>query len=373
MAKLMTEFLQIEELDTANGKAIGVARLNSEKSLNALSEAMIDALGPQLAAWDADPRIAMVVLEGAGDKAFCAGGDVVALYNAMNGSDDGGKAVEGFFVKEYRLDYQIHCLKKPVLVWGHGIIMGGGLGLMSGASHRVVTQTARIAMPEITIGLYPDVGGSYFLSRMPGKSGLFLGLTGANINAADALYVDLADHFIPAEDKGRLFDALCHVNWGETLSLNHEKLTQALKTLEMPARAKLPRGQVKAHQDTIDRLCKGGDLAAIVQAITGLETDDPWLTRARDTLRNGSPLSAAVVFEQLKRGKEMSLAEVFRMEAGLSWRCGEFGEFLEGVRALLVDKDKAPRWRFGSVAEVDPKVLARFFESPWGQHPLADI
>ncbi|EKE71006.1 enoyl-CoA hydratase/isomerase family protein [Gallaecimonas xiamenensis] len=369
----MTELVQFDELDTANGKCIGVAKLNSEKSLNALSEAMIDLLGPQLRAWEADPRVAMVVLEGAGDRAFCAGGDVVALYNAMKEGGNGGQAVETFFLKEYRLDYQIHCLKKPVLVWGHGIIMGGGLGLMSGASHRVVTETARIAMPEITIGLYPDVGGTYFLSRMPGKSGLFLGLTAANINAADALYVDLADHFIPSEDKGRLFDALCHVSWGETLSLNHEKLTQALKTLEQPARVKMPRGQVKGHQEQIDQLCAGEDLGQIVERICRLESDDAWLTKARDALKHGSPLSAAIVFEQLKRGAKLSLAEAFRLEAGLSWRCGEFGEFQEGVRALLVEKDRQPQWRFGTVADVDPAVLARFFESPWHQHPLADI
>ncbi|WKE66842.1 enoyl-CoA hydratase/isomerase family protein [Gallaecimonas kandeliae] len=369
----MSDIVQFEELDTANGKCIGVARLNSEKSLNALSEAMIDLLGPQLKAWEEDHRVVMVVLEGAGEKAFCAGGDVVALYNAMKDGDNGGQAVEQFFLKEYRLDYQIHCLKKPVLIWGHGIIMGGGLGLMSGASHRVVTETARIAMPEITIGLYPDVGGTYFLSRMPGKCGLFLGLTGANINAADALYVGLADHFIPSEDKGRLFDALCHVNWGETLSLNHEKLSQALKALEQPARVKLPRGQVKGHQEAIDHLCEGEDLAAIVDRICGLETEDSWLARARDALKHGSPLSASIVFEQLKRGGQLSLADAFRLEAGLSWRCGEFGEFQEGVRALLIEKDRNPNWRFKSVADVDGAVLARFFESPWDLHPLANI
>lgn len=369
----MSDIVQFEELDTANGKAIGVARLNSEKSLNALSEAMIDRLGPQLNRWEADPRIAMVVLEGAGEKAFCAGGDVVALYNAMKEGDNGGQAVETFFLKEYRLDYQIHCMNKPVLIWGHGIIMGGGLGLMSGASHRVVTETARIAMPEITIGLYPDVGGSYFLSRMPGHSGLFLGLTAANINAADALYVGLADHFISSEDKGALFDALCHVSWGDTVSLNHQKLSDSLKKLESPARVKMPKGQVKAHQEQIDQLCAGDDLSAIVARISSLETDDKWLAKARDALKHGSPLSASIVFEQLHRGKNMSLADAFRMEAGLSWRCGEYGEFQEGVRALLVEKDRNPRWQFASVEQVPADVISRFFTSPWDAHPLADI
>ncbi|WP_341501619.1 enoyl-CoA hydratase/isomerase family protein [Gallaecimonas sp. GXIMD4217] len=371
----MTDVVHFEELGCANGKRLGLARLNSEKSLNALSQSMIDRLAPQLQAWEQDDGIAMVILEGAGEKAFCAGGDVRALYQALcEAPDNGGEAVKDFFVSEYRLDYQIHCMTKPVLIWGHGIIMGGGLGLMSGASHRVVTETARIAMPEITIGLYPDVGGTYFLSRMPGKSGLFLGLTGASINAADALYVGLADHFVSFDDKGALIDALCNVNWGSTTSLNHQKLGDVLGGFESQARVKLPRGQVKAHQGEIDRLCDG-ELAEVVARIGALETDDKWLVRARDGLRHGSPLTAHIVYRQLQLGGEMSLADCFRLEAGLSYRCGELGEFREGVRALLIDKDMKPNWRFKSVMAVDAEVLEHCFASPWpqDQHPLKDM
>ncbi len=371
----MTDVVHFEELTCASGKRLGLARLNSEKSLNALSQAMIDRLGPQLAAWEQDEDIALVILEGAGEKAFCAGGDIRALYQALlDNPDKGGEAVQDFFISEYRLDYQIHCMKKPVLVWGHGIIMGGGLGLMAGASHRVVTETARIAMPEVTIGLYPDVGGTYFLSRMPGKAGLFLGLTGASINAADALYVGLADHFVSFDDKGALLDTLCNVSWGSTTSLNHQKLSDVLGRFESQAKVKLPRGQVKAHQEQIDQLC-AGELTQVVANITGLESDDKWLARARDGLKHGCPTTVHMVFKQLDKGGALSLADCFRLEAGLSYRCGELGEFREGVRALLIDKDMQPNWRFGSVAEVDAEALDYLFTSPWPAdgHPLKDL
>jgi enoyl-CoA hydratase/carnithine racemase len=174
-----------QELACANGKRIGVAQLNSEKTLNSLSLAMIRLLYPQLQQWAQDDNIVAVFLQGAGEKAFCAGGDVkqICLAVRANGIDD--TTAEELFAAEYRLDYFIHCFPKPMIVWATGIVMGGGIGLLCGASHRIVTETSRLAMPEISIGLYPDVGGSWFLGRL-GKVGLFLGMTAANINAQDA-------------------------------------------------------------------------------------------------------------------------------------------------------------------------------------------
>ncbi|MDN5849582.1 MAG: enoyl-CoA hydratase/isomerase family protein, partial [Nitrococcus sp.] len=165
-----------EERPAKNGRKLGFARLNAERSLNALSQAMIDALQARLSDWAQDPAIVCVVIEGSGAKAFCAGGDVIALYDSMRAHPGGPNPVaKRFFETEYRLDYQIHTYPKPVLCWGHGIVIGGGLGLMAGASHRVVTETSHIAMPEITIGLYPDIGATWFLNRMPGRVGSFLG------------------------------------------------------------------------------------------------------------------------------------------------------------------------------------------------------
>src|SRR5690606_3190798 len=203
----MTEHAVLfEERAAGGGKRIAFAQLNAEKSLNALNQTMIDLLRPRLAAWAEDPAIACVVLSGSGDKAFCAGGDIIGLYRAMREHPGGpNPLVERFFETEYRLDYQIHTYPKPILCWGHGIVMGGGLGLMAGASHRVATERSRIAMPELGIGFFRDVGASWFLNRMPGRLGLYLGLTGSTLNATDALYAGLADYFVPAAQRDAVF------------------------------------------------------------------------------------------------------------------------------------------------------------------------
>ncbi len=210
------DVVMYQELTAQNGKKIGIATLNSEKSLNALSLPMVESLLPKLASWQADSSISMVLLQGSGEKAFCAGGDIRDLYKAMlDKPGEYAPYVEEFFTKEYTLDYLIHTFGKPVLVWGNGIVMGGGLGLMAGASHRVVTVSSRIAMPEMAIGLYPDVGASWFLNRMPAGCGLFLGLTGASINAADAKFISLADNFLLHERKDALVEKLLQIKWGD--------------------------------------------------------------------------------------------------------------------------------------------------------------
>src|SRR5690606_7173204 len=172
-------------IPSGGGKKIAVATLNSEKTLNSLTQTMVDLLGPQLKQWESDASIAAVVLRGAGEKAFCAGGDVKELYRSAVEKDG---AAAKFYETEYRLDYQIHTYSKPIVMWGTGIVMGGGLGLASGASHRGVTETSRIAMPEITIGLFPDVRGTRFLNRAPGKIGLYLGLISALLHATVDLF-----------------------------------------------------------------------------------------------------------------------------------------------------------------------------------------
>ena len=191
-----------EEKRAVGGRRVAFATLNAEKSLNALSIGMIRLLYAQLQRWEADPEICCIVLQGAGGKAFCPGGNLRNIYQSMleyPGPEINNPVAGAFFAEEYRLDYIIHTCSKPLLCWGHGIVMGAGIGLMNGASHRVVTEGSRLAMPENTIGLYPDVGGSWFLNRMPGRSGLYLSLTCAPMNAADALFLDLGDFFIPSD------------------------------------------------------------------------------------------------------------------------------------------------------------------------------
>lgn len=372
----MNQVVIFQEIECDNGKSIALVTLNSPKSLNALSVEMINLIYPQLKQWKTQDNIVVVFLQGEGDKAFCAGGDIVHMYNDMI-SDLGNYTpnLEDYFTAEYKLDYLIHTFGKPFIVWGSGIVMGGGLGLMVGGSHRVVTENSRIAMPEISIGLFPDVGGSYFLNRMPNQCGMFLGLTGASINAADAKYCHLADYFVSSDNKTSLIEQLIQLDWHDLIEQNHEKLSTLLLSIEKESINKLPESKLIEHKALIKKITSFDSLKSIVDEILAVEKDDKWFARAQKSLQHGSALSACLTFEQIQRGAKLSLAECFRMELNLSVKSGKFGEFTEGVRALLVDKDNVPKWHFSSVKEVDQKVVDWFFDSKWSkeQHPLADL
>ncbi len=372
----MTEVILFQEVCCDNGKKIAIATLNAERSLNALSGNMIDLLYPQLIDWQQDDDVALVLLQGAGDKAFCAGGDIVHLYQEMRDYvGDYAPEIERYFTKEYQLDYLIHTFSKPFIVWGTGIVMGGGLGMMVGASHRIVTETSRLAMPEISIGLYPDVGGTWFLNRMPEHCGLFLGLTGASINAADAKYTGLADFFISSDKKSTLIESLKTVNWGDTIALNHDKLSQVMHDIEVVSLTKSPNSNLKAQQNLIAEVTGHDNLAKIIEAIVNTSIDDPWFNKAQRSLRQGSAISEHIVYRQLQIGKNLSLADCFKMELNLSVKAGKFGEFSEGVRALLIDKDNQPQWQFSDVDKVDVSIIDWFFESKWSEdnHPLSQL
>ncbi|WP_428385854.1 enoyl-CoA hydratase/isomerase family protein [Nevskia ramosa] len=361
------------EAAAANGRKIGYASLNSEKSLNALSLAMIRLLDAQLRTWASDPAIACVVLHGAGEKAFCAGGDVRSLYDAMRRHPASlpNPDTLPFFAEEYRLDHFIHHYPKPILVWGSGIVMGGGLGLFAGASHRVVTETSRVAMPEITIGLFPDVGGSWFLPRMPGRSGLFVALTGASLNGHDLLRAKLADHFVRAADREAIFAALSTAEWTGDAALDRSLLGAQLEGFSAQAVDALPASKLEEHAALIASLCAGDSLAAVVDAITAYAGEDNWLRKAAAALKAGSPTTAALIWALFQRGAALSLAEVFRLELIVALQCCAQPDFAEGVRALLVDKDNAPRWAAVTQAHVDGHFLAPVW--PEGVHPLADL
>ena len=200
--------VRFEELPAASGK-IGRITLSVAATLNSLTLEMVELLQSTLDRWRDDADIAAVFIEGGGEKAFCAGGDVQALHQSAVATPGGPcDYAERFFAREYRMNYTLHTYAKPLICWGHGIVMGGGLGVMAGCSHRVVTEKTRIAMPEVTIALFPDVGGTWFLNHMPGSSGLFLALTGASINAADAIFTGIADRFISSTYKSAVLQGL---------------------------------------------------------------------------------------------------------------------------------------------------------------------
>lgn len=373
-----SEVVLFEERQAANGKRIGIAMLNMPKTLNGLSLDMARRLDTQFTAWAEDDDIALVVLQGAGEKAFCAGGDLHGLHRGMrdyqaSGSHDIRDNVQArqFFECEYRLDYRIHTYPKPVLCWGHGIVMGGGIGLMAGASHRVVSERSKLAFPEITVGLYPDVGGSWLLHRVPGRAGLFLALTGAPLNAGDAIHAGLADHFIAEEKRDSVLAALRQAEWSADAQANRQHLTTLLQTFSEAATA----GPLQQQAALIASLCRHDDLQSIVSAIADLDADDIWLQTAKTTLASGSPGSARLGFELQRRAATLSLADTFRLEYITSLHCAAHGDFAEGIRALLIDKDRQPRWNPASLAEATPAWAESFFIAPGSAqpHPLADL
>jgi enoyl-CoA hydratase/carnithine racemase len=355
----------------ANGNKIAVATLNAERSLNSLSLDMIDLLQQQFIEWEQDDSIVCVFLQGAGEKAFCAGGDVVALHagSAAYGETLPNQGAIDFFTREYKLDFHIHVYQKPIIVWGNGIVMGGGLGLMSGASHRVVTESTRMAMPEVTIGLYPDVGGSWFLNRAPGRTGLFLGLTGASFHAADAKFVGLADRFVANDQKDEVLNSLAQLAFIDA----DAEISKLLHRFEIQTIDRQPVANVQSHFDQIQALTDADSIPQMFDMITAYDGDDKWLARAVAGLKNGCPITPYLVREQLARTKYLSLADVFRLELTMSSNCAIKGHFKEGVRALLIDKDRNPKWTPSTVVDVSEAEVAEFFVEPWQQHPLASL
>lgn len=367
-----------EEREAGGGHCIGIATLNAPKTLNGLSLEMTRLLDAQLRRWQDDARIACVVLQGAGEKAFCAGGDLHGLYRSMrevHGSGPGditaNRHAAAFFEEEYRLDYRIHTYAKPILCWGHGIVMGGGIGLMSGASHRVVTERSRLAFPEISIGLFPDVGGSWLMRRVPHGAGLFLALTGAPLNAGDAIHAGLADVCVDSHRHDILLDGLSAQAWTGDSVLDGTQLSRFLAGI---AQAPEP-GPLQNHAGLLARIGAQPTLEAAVAAIDALDSEDAWLQTARSTLRAGAPGSARLAWALQRSEATRDLADTFRTEYVVALHAAAHGDFAEGIRALLIDKDRQPRWNPATLAEADPAWAARFFEAPWpaARHPLADL
>lgn len=354
---------EAQELACREGH-IGVLTLNAPARLNALSEPMVDQMLNVLVRWAEDDRICLVVIQGAGDKAFCAGGDIRALYQAMVTPDDEDQALR-FFRKEYRLDYLLHRFPKPVLGLAHGVVMGGGMGLLAGCRYRLVTPDVTLAMPEITIGLFPDVGASWFLNRLPGRLGLFMGLTGARLNVNDALRVGLADMAIEPEDRHRLLDRLASERWTGQRAADDNRLFRLLGQMQTPDYRALPASHLERHEQRIARLSAGDELTEIVDQLLAAEVDCTWWHSCMNTLRNGCPVSAWLVWNQLKKAQQMSFKDVLRMELAMVTECLRRPDFREGVRALAIDKDFHPHWSYAGVAEVPDEVVAAHFRPEW--------
>ena len=333
---------------------IGHLTLNRPAGLNAINLPMVRALQQQLDTWAQDPHVHAVVLRGAGEKAFCAGGDIRSLYDSFK---NGQTLHQDFFVEEYALDLALHHYRKPVLALMDGFVLGGGMGLVQGADLRVVTERSRLAMPEVAIGYFPDVGGSYFLPRIPGELGLYLGVSGVQIRAADALYCGLADWYLDSEKLALLDQRLDSLQWGET------PLKDLQGALAKLAVQHLPDAPLAALRPAIDQVFALPDVPSIVEHLGTVTLGDSreWARQTAQLLQTRSPLAMAVTLEMLRRGRHLSLEDCFALELHLDRQWFERGDLIEGVRALLIDKDKTPRWNPPTLQALDAEHVASFF------------
>ena len=348
---------------------VGLITLNRPRALNALSLGMIRDLTAALLGWRDDPAVIAVAIRGTGKEgpfgAFCAGGDIRFFHQAALA---GNPELEDFFSEEYALNHLIHTYPKPCIAFMDGICMGGGMGISQGASLRVVTERSKLAMPETNIGLFADVGGGYFLSRCAGHLGEYLALTGHVLQGREALAAGLADGHIEAQRLPKLWDSLAATPFenGEAVQ---RWVESHLQTQAPPA---------PWPQDEVNAVFGLPDVKAMVAALDARSSD--WAKGTLQVLRQRSPLMLHVVLEQIRRARGMGLADDLRMERGLVRRCfhlrpGANSETVEGIRALAVDKDHAPKWNPARIEDVTAAQVAAFFEPPWPAHahPLRSL
>ncbi|MGB3810010.1 MAG: enoyl-CoA hydratase/isomerase family protein [Parvibaculum sp.] len=326
-----------DEVLFARDGVAGIITLNRPKALNALTLGMVRAIHSQLKAWAADESIKLVIIEGSGERAFSAGGDIRALHDWGKAGD---RNVIDFYREEYRLNTYIKNYPKPYIALMNGIDMGGGVGVSVNGSHRVATERLTFAMPETGIGLFPDVGGTYFLPRCPGEVGMFLALTGERLKAADAIYAGIADVYVPAEKLGELKARLAR----------SEAFDAALKGLS----ADVGAASLGAAREQIDRhFCKG----SVAEIIASLKADGgEWALKVLATLATKSPTSLLVTYGQVRAGAKLSFEEAMKLEFRLTNRFMRGHDFYEGVRAIIIDKDQKPQWKpatLEAVAQAD--------------------
>ena len=333
---------------------LGLVTLNRPKALNALTQAMCKAHDAKLAEWEADPAVKAVAVRGEGGKAFCAGGDVRHIRDI--GKTD-PKGAQGFFWHEYRMNARIHRFPKPYIALADGIVMGGGVGISAPGSHRVATPKTLFAMPETGIGMFPDVGGSFLLSRMPGALGMYLGLTGARLGAADAVDAGYAQACVPSERLDALVAALAEADFGADAQAG---ATRVIERFAAPA----GEPPLAAQRGLIDRAFALGSIEAILAA---LDADgSPFATETAAKMRRDSPTSLKLAHRQIGEGRARDFDACMRMEFRIVNRIIDGHDFYEGVGALLIDKGRTPVWQPGSLAEVSSAAIDAYFA------PLAD-
>jgi enoyl-CoA hydratase len=340
-----------ETIITRDGR-LGRIRLNRPKVLNALSAAQYHDITRCLTEWEDDPSVAAVLVEGEGERAFCAGGDIRMVWDAARRGDH--EFSRDVFRTEYRLNRRIHRYPKPYVSLLDGICMGGGAGLSVNGRFRVATERTLFAMPETGIGFFPDVGATHFLNRCPGHVGLYLGLTGRQLGPADCLWAGIATHFVPAERLDELARALA----GAAASADPgDAVAATLDGFHRPP----GDGPLKRQAEAVERAFAPRRLTDVVE---GLRLDGgQWAWDTLWELSGRAPFSLAVTSRQLREGREMDFDEAIRREFRLAWHFLLGRDFIEGIRAQVVDKDRRPEWSPSTLAEVNELAVAACFQT----------
>jgi len=326
--------------------AVGHISLNRPRALHALTQGMCEAMSARLLAWRDDPAIEAVILDHAEGRGFCAGGDVQLVRRSA--LEDGGAAGRAFFHAEYRLNQLMFTYPKPIVAFMDGVTMGGGVGISQPARYRVATENTLFAMPEGAIGLFPDVGAGWYLPRLPGRTGVFLALTGARFDGAECLWASLATHYLPSE---RLADAKAHI------VATPGEIDRALRTL---APSEPPAARIVGNEEAMNRLFASNDLETILRALDADEGD--WAAKELKAVRAKCPTTAKVALRQFAEGANREhFADEMRAEYRIAARMMMRPDFIEGVRAVLIDKDNAPRWNPATADGVTPAMLDAIF------------
>jgi len=350
----MTVHLRL--MPSENGGQIGILALSAPERINAQNLSMVRQMTLALQQWQSRADVVAVLLIGAGERGFCAGGDLKALYYAMTEPDQIAEG-DAFFAEEYALCQRIRDFSKPVLAWGHGIVMGGGWGVFAAASHRVVTESSKLAMPETAIGLFPDVSASRWLPSLAG-CGRFLALSGAAINAADALLTGAAHWALPDASRHALIEQLRELPWsGEPRDhallgdfLQHQQSAPHLAASHLAPH--LSRLQDRPGSSLQEMLSELGDLAG---------SNDPWLVHAAARIKNASPTSLWLAWTLQAQCAELSFAQTVQLETQVSAACLRYGDFAAGIYATLFDRSSAPRWLQTSCTDLDQAQLLAVF------------
>ncbi|GED02270.1 enoyl-CoA hydratase/isomerase family protein [Bacillus atrophaeus] len=343
-----------EVLFSVNQNGAATIVLNRPKALNSLSYEMVRLIGEKLREWKTDHSVSVVVMKGAGPKGLCAGGDIKALYEARS-STSALQDAERFFEKEYEVDMAVYQFPKPVIACLDGIVMGGGVGLTYGASHRIVTERTKWAMPEMNIGFFPDVGAACFLNKAPGHLGRYLGLTASVIHAADVLYMNGADIYMESGALERLIQKVEHTDWN--LVNVEERLDQMIGECkaEPPQESKLA-----LYQKAIDHHFRYDTLEEILQSLESEGSD--FSVNVKKLLLSKSPFSLKITLKQLIDGKHKTLEECFATDLVLAKNFLKHNDFFEGVRSVLIDRDQSPNYEYQHVSDVTDEAVNQFFQ-----------